>query len=155
MIELINFTKLSSSEKEMILEWRNDSSIRQWMFTQEPISLESHLSYIDSLPLRKDRIYFLVKQDNIAIGVIDFTNIDMLHKTAEIGLYAKPALKGVGTLLMQEIIHYAFQELKINRLISEVFEHNHAAIKLYKKFDFKEIEKRQEIIVMELKDENR
>ena len=155
MIELINFIELNYDEKLMVLEWRNHPSIKKWMFTKEPISLENHLNYIDSLSSRDDRVYFLVKNNEEAVGVIDLTDIDMLNKKAEIGLYVKPNLKGMGKLLMQRIITYAFNTLELSSLISEVFEENNSAIKLYKKFNFKEIDKRDNIIVMELKNENR
>ena len=137
----------------MVLAWRNAESIRKWMFTQEEITLESHLSYIDSLPHRQDRRYFLVKQNDEAIGVIDFTNIH--DNQADIGLYAKPNLRGVGNLLMQSIIDYGFKTLKVNLLISEVFETNEAAVKLYTKFGFKRIGQRETILIMELHNENR
>jgi len=154
-IELVNFIDLSYDEKIMVLEWRNHPNIRKWMFTQDPIALDNHLNYIDSLSLKKDREYFLVKQHNQAVGVIDFTNIDKKSLTVEFGLYAKPNLKGIGSLLMQEIVDYAFNTLKMQTLISEVFEENSLAIKLYKKFNFRSIIKKENIIVMELKNENR
>ena len=155
MIKLINFTELTSDAKIMVLEWRSHDNINQWMFNQEVISLRKHLDYIDALHSRKDRYYFLVKNDDEAIGVIDFADIDYKNKSANIGLYAKPELKGVGSLLMETIISYAFNALELDTLISEVFEENIPAIKLYKKFEFKETDKRENIIVMELKNENR
>ena len=155
MIKLLNFTQLTHDAKVMVLEWRNHPNINKWMFNQEPISLTKHLDYIDSLDLRKDRCYFLLKNDDKAIGVIDFTDIDYKNKSANIGLYSKPELKGVGSLLMETIISYAFNILKLDTLISEVFEENIPAINLYKKFEFKEINKRENIIIMELKNENR
>lgn len=150
---LISFTDLTLDEKKMVLAWRNHESIRKWMFTQEEITLEDHLNYIDSLPNRQDRRYFLVKQDNEAIGIIDFTNIH--DDQADIGLYAKPHLRGVGKLLMHSIIEYGFTTLKANRLISEVFETNEAAIQLYTKFGFEPIGKQETILTMELRNENR
>jgi UDP-4-amino-4,6-dideoxy-N-acetyl-beta-L-altrosamine N-acetyltransferase len=154
-IELVNFLDLSYDEKIMVLEWRNHPNIRKWMFTQDLIALDNHLNYIDSLSSKKDREYFLVKQHNQAVGVIDFTNIDKKRLTVEFGLYVKPNLKGIGSLLMQEIVDYAFNTLKMQTLISEVFEENSLAIKLYKKFNFRSIIKKENIIVMELKNENR
>lgn len=151
-VRLLNFTDLTLDEKKMVLAWRNAESIRKWMFTQEEITLENHLNYIDSLLNRQDRRYFLVKQNDKAIGVIDFTNIH--DNQADIGLYAKPNLRGVGNLLMQSIIDYGFKTLKVNRLISEVFETNEAAVKLYTKFGFKRIGQRETILIMELHNEN-
>ncbi len=154
-VELINFIDLSYDEKVEILSWRNHPNIRKWMFNKEPISLESHISYINLLKEKKDRVYFAVKQYGKFVGVISFTSIDLKNLKAEIGLYAKPTLKGVGKLLMQNILEYGFDKLKLKKLVSKVFEDNFSAIKLYKKFNFKKIDKNNSLIIMELKNENR
>ena len=82
-IELINFTNLSLEEKKMILEWRNHKDIRKWMYNRDIIGLSEHLSYIDSLASKKDRLYFIVKYRNEVIGVIDFTNIDHINNKTD------------------------------------------------------------------------
>jgi UDP-2,4-diacetamido-2,4,6-trideoxy-beta-L-altropyranose hydrolase/UDP-4-amino-4,6-dideoxy-N-acetyl-beta-L-altrosamine N-acetyltransferase len=148
--KLVNFTELSLHEKKMILEWRNSKEIRRWMYTDELISLKNHLSYIDSLDSREDRVYFLVKDGDRAIGVIDFTSIDYKKNQADIGLYARPNERGIGTTLMKIIIEYGF-----NILIAEVLKENHRAIRLYKKFGFIEKSRRDNMIIMERKHENR
>ena len=158
-IELTNFIDISLDEKKMVLEWRNHPNIRKWMFIQDIISLDKHLDYIESLERREDRAYFLIKKDSQAIGVIDFTNIDYESKRTEFGIYTDPSLKGVGNLLMESIIDYAFDVLKVKTLISEVFEDNIPAIKLYKRYDFKSVETKtmnmKNVIYMELENENR
>ncbi len=153
--KLINFIDLSLEDKKMVLEWRNHPTIRKWMLTKEEIPLENHLSYIDSLKTKSDRVYFLVKEQDKPIGVIDFTDIDLIQSKASIGIYAKPNLRGVGNLLMQEIINYGFVKLKLESLISEVFNSNDLAIQLYKRYGFKEIDRRDNMSIMELKNENR
>jgi len=158
-MELVNFINLSSDEKKMVLAWRNHPDIRKWMFTQETISLDNHLKYIESLNEREDRAYFLVKKDSQAIGIIDFTNIDHESKRTEFGIYSNPTLKSVGNFLMESIIDHAFNVLKVNTLISEVFEENIPAIKLYKRYNFRNIVTQKvndkNVIYMELKNENR
>jgi len=153
--KLINFTDLSLTDKKMVLEWRNHLSIRKWMFSKDKIALKEHLSYIELLKTKNDRTYFLVEEQERPIGVIDFTDIDLDKSQASIGIYSKPNLRGVGKILMQEILDYSFNKLKINILISEVFDNNYSAIKLYKGYGFKEVNKRDNIIIMELKNENR
>ncbi len=156
-IKLLNFFNLSLAEQKMILEWRNNPSVRKWMFGQEVIDLKSHINYISSLKNSEDKIYFLVRQFDNYLGVIDFTRITI--KSAHIGLYGNPDLKGVGTILMKYIIKYGFDKLNVKSLISEVFNYNQKAIKLYQKFNFKEIGRKvinnREVICMELKNENR
>jgi UDP-4-amino-4,6-dideoxy-N-acetyl-beta-L-altrosamine N-acetyltransferase len=150
-IELINFIDLSLEEKKMVLEWRNHNSIRRYMYNQEIISLENHLKYIESLKKSRDKRYFLVKREDSYLGVIDFTNIK--KDSCHFGLYSKPNLKGVGDTLLQTIIDYAFNNLKTQTLKLEVLESNIRAIKLYKRFKFKEIDIKNGYICMELKNE--
>jgi UDP-2,4-diacetamido-2,4,6-trideoxy-beta-L-altropyranose hydrolase len=154
-ITLINFINLSLVEKKMVLEWRNNINIRKWMLTKDLITLDGHLTYIESLAQKKDRLYFLVKKGNQPIGVIDFTDINQKNKTTKFGIYANPTLKQVGNLLMDSTIHYAFNILKSDTLIAKVFENNIRAITLYKKFNFKKIVYKntdnEHLIHMELK----
>jgi len=154
-ITLLNFTDLSLSDKKMILKWRNDPDIRQWMFSQEPIVLQDHLNYIDSLKQREDRLYFLVKKGAQPIGVIDFTDIDQQNKSTEFGIYANPDLKKVGTLLMDEMLRFAFKTLRIDTLVAKVFKNNTRAINLYMKYNFEAIDNKEvdtdHIIHLELK----
>ena len=158
-IELVDFIDLSLEEKKMVLKWRNHESIRQWMFTQDIINLEDHLNYIESLKERRDRLYFLVKQNSNPIGVIDFTGIDFKNRCSEFGIFANPKLKGMGRVLMKVILDYAFSVLKIDRLISEVLEDNQRAIQLYERYNFKNTDTKtvnqKRVIIMELKNENR
>jgi len=44
-IQLLNFIDLELKEKEMILEWRNHPDIRKWMYNQDEIKFEEHLSF--------------------------------------------------------------------------------------------------------------
>ena len=153
-IELINFINASLEEKKMILEWRNNPNIRKWMYNQKEISLDSHLSFIELLKTLKDKIYFLVKMDKEYIGVIYFNNIDYQDKSTYFGLYSNPKITGVGKILLKNIIDYAFNTLCMNTLKLEVFETNKKALNLYKKFNFKEIEKKiinnKKVVLMEL-----
>lgn len=135
--ELVDFTDLSSEEKNAVLAWRNHPDIRKWMLTKEPIPLKNHLAFIDSLRNRKDRLYFLVKYQGAAIGVIDFTEIDPTGKTAHFGLYTVPGTRGHGRRLMRSIINYGFKTMNLDALVAEVYKENEKALKLYEKFGFR------------------
>ncbi len=157
-IQLLNFIDLKLEEKEMILKWRNHSEIRKWMYNQDEIKLKEHLSFIDSLKSRKDKLYFLVKKEDEFIGVIDFTQL--VEKTSvHMGIYSNPNIKGNGKILLNKIINYSFNNLKVKRIFSEVFAENDKAHNLYKKFNFKDISEKivnnKKVICMELENENR
>lgn len=156
-IELINFTELSLETKKMVLEWRNHPNIKKWMYSHNDISLEDHLKFIETLKSTDDKLYFLVKNGDEYIGVIDFTSIN--DKSADIGIYSNPQKKGVGVLLMEVIINYSFESLKLNTIFAEVFFENKRAYRLYSKLGFREHNKKEvngkKVICMELKNENR
>lgn len=156
---LCNFTTLSKVQKQMILAWRNHEAVRAYMYNENAISEAEHFSFIESLKTREDRRYFLVQDEGIDIGVIDFNDIS--NASAVMGLYANPTLhqKGVGSLLMDAIVTYAFETLKVRILKAEVFEENTKAKALYEKFGFcekgRKIVNEKKVICMELSHEHR
>ena len=155
-VTLIDFVDMSLDEKKMVLSWRNHSEIKKWMYTDDNINLDSHLSFINSLRNIKEKQYMVVKKDNQYMGVIDFYNIDNSTKECEFGLYANPFEKiaGVGRVLEEICIKYAFEFLKLTKLKLEVFEDNKKARNLYKKYMFQEVGEKmindKKVICMEL-----
>jgi len=155
-VTLIDFVDLSLKEKVMILEWRNNGEIKKWMYTTDDIMLESHLNFIENLLNFMNKQYMVVKKDDKYIGVVDFYNINKSTKECEYGLYANPFEKiaGVGRILEETCIKYAFEFLKLTKIKLEVFEENEKARNLYKKYKFQEVDKKmindKKIICMEL-----
>ena len=160
VINLINFIDMSPFEKEMVLEWRNHTSIRAWMIHQEAISLQAHIAFIESLKKMENRHYFLVKKGEQYIGVVDFTDINMMQHTTECGLYANPIkrVENAGKILLETAIEYAFNILKIEKIYLELFATNTKALKLYERYHFEKsghkVLDAKEIICMELHSEN-
>ncbi|DAB35128.1 MAG TPA: UDP-4-amino-4,6-dideoxy-N-acetyl-beta-L-altrosamine N-acetyltransferase [Sulfurospirillum sp. UBA12182] len=150
---LTSFTKLPLNKLEMILDWRNNPTIKNNMYTKECITLEEHLKFVKSLQNSTEKKYFLVSNDNFDIGVIYFTSISKL--SCYMGIYANPNQKGVGELLMQEIIKYGFNTLSCQAIKAEVYKNNQRAIKLYEAFGFTTISQSKNLLKMELKNENR
>ncbi|EAJ2879878.1 UDP-4-amino-4,6-dideoxy-N-acetyl-beta-L-altrosamine N-acetyltransferase [Campylobacter coli] len=133
MTYLKDFTDLDKKEILLVWQWRNDEKISQFMKTKH-IDFQEHLNFIIALKKDQTKKYFLVFKDDKAIGVIDFINIT--QDSCEFGLYAKPNLKGVGQILMQEIKKYAFEILKIKELKACAFKQNKKALDLYLKNGF-------------------
>lgn len=152
-VRLLDFTTLDKERLTTVLAWRNHSDIRRWMLSDDEISLENHLYFVESLKNRADKRYFLVQQEDTYIGVIDFT--DITQTSAEIGIYANPNMRGVGEALMNALVEYGFSTLGVEILIASVFADNDRAKHLYEKFDFTETARRfykgREMIIMERK----
>lgn len=148
MPENINFINLNEKEIHLVLSWRNNQDIRKWMYNQNEISLKDHLAFIQKLKTDSKKDYFLIKDENEYLGVVDL-NDDYL------GIYANPNKKRVGDILLQQIIDFAFKAKKLKILKAIVYEKNLSAIKLYERFGFITQSKKDEMLMMELKNENR
>ncbi|EAC1619367.1 UDP-4-amino-4,6-dideoxy-N-acetyl-beta-L-altrosamine N-acetyltransferase [Campylobacter jejuni] len=133
MIIYKDFITLNLDKLKLVWQWRNDESVGQFMLNKS-IKFEEHLNFIEQLKTSKDKKYFLLFKENQAFGVIYFNNIT--NQTCEFGLYAKPNLKGVGQILMNEIKKYAFEILKVDTLKAYVFKDNRKALKLYQQNHF-------------------
>ena len=156
-----NFVFLSYSEKRMVLKWRNHNNVRIWMYNKNLIDEISHVRFIESLENNSMNEYLLVAKDKQNIGVIYFNNINQNVKECEFGLYKNPfdCSRGLGKVLIDVALKYAFEILKVKRVYLEVFSSNVRAIHLYRQYTFREYGKKvidnKEVICMELKDDNR
>jgi len=138
--DLVNFLSLTDNELEAIRRWRNTESIRKWMYTDRIITEEEHKQFVNSLKHSEDKAYWLVKQDDLKIGVLYFININFRHRRAYFGIYANPEerVAGAGRILDNLAKKVAFDVLNLHTLKLEVIEDNIHVINLHKKQGFKE-----------------
>lgn len=143
----------------MILNWRNNPNIKKWMYNNNDISKEEHYYFIDNLKSDTTKLYFLLKKENVNIGVIDFYELD--KEDIYYGFYGNPeaTIMGIGRILEEVCLDYAFNKLKVKKLKLEVFEENIYVRNLHKKYKFKESGEKyinnKKVICMELENENR
>jgi UDP-2,4-diacetamido-2,4,6-trideoxy-beta-L-altropyranose hydrolase/UDP-4-amino-4,6-dideoxy-N-acetyl-beta-L-altrosamine N-acetyltransferase len=140
-VDLCNYVNLNENDKILALSMRNHPEIKKWMHNQDSISNATHCEFVKSLENKIDRRYYLVKQNNIIIGSINFSEIN-LYNSVEFGIYTNPflQLKGAGRLLESAASQYAFIELNVKIIKLEVFSDNERAIHFYNKCGFKLID---------------
>ena len=155
-IILCNYTNLNRNDISLALEMRNHEKIRAWMYHQNLILKDEHLNFIANLETDTEKRYFLVKQKDAVIGSINFSKI-RYGSSVDFGIYINPFIKtkGLGILLESAASDYAFNELDVEKINLEVFEHNKKAINFYKRCGFNFINSTiiedQTIICMEKK----
>lgn len=134
--EFLNFSKLLPSEKSLVLEWRNHDNIRRWMYNQEIVSLEDHLSFINKLPDDNTKCYFMVKRDGIPIGV--FSIINIYNGSGEWGYYLAPDLhnKSLSVEFYYAVLTFCFEYIRLEQLIGYALESNKSANSLNTLFGF-------------------
>lgn len=135
MIYFKNFIDLNDDEISQIYQARTHQNIVKFSGGGE-FSFEDHLNFIKSLASKNDKKYFMIYDESKFIGVINFTNIT--KQNAEFGIYKNPALtdKGIGSILMQEMLNYAKFTLNLSQIKAICLKTNQIAFNLYKKFGF-------------------
>ena len=145
MIWLKDFTKLDNSEILAVFHARKSPDVAR--FSRSDFSFETHQNFIKYLKYQDDKKYFMVYDDNDFIGVISY--ICIANGAAEFGIYKSPAASSVGRILMQKMLEFAKNELKLPRIRGRVLENNEKAIVLYEKFGFARIGHDGDIIHVE------
>lgn len=138
-IKKIQIIPLSHDDLNMILEWRNAPGVRSNMYTSHEISFEEHCVWFKKLKDDTTKAYFIAQFNGAPVGVIGFSEINVVTGIATWAFYASPtAPRGSGSLMEYSALEYAFNELKLHKLRCEVLGFNQTVVKLHKKFGFVE-----------------
>jgi UDP-4-amino-4,6-dideoxy-N-acetyl-beta-L-altrosamine N-acetyltransferase len=131
-----NFTSLSPDEKELVWKWRNHEAIRKWMYNTSVIPFENHLAFIEKLKTDTVKTYFLVKRDNLPLGVISITLVE--DRVVDLGFYLGPEYlhKKLSVEFYYHVLEYLFEALHFHKVIGYVLVENNAAISLYELFGY-------------------
>lgn len=136
--ERAKLKEIDESDLPLILNWRNQESIREVMFNSDMILWEQHSQWFNKLRKSDSAISKVFYFDDIPYGVLNITQIDPVNNTCEWGFYigSLTAPKGMGTILGYTALNYIFQELHIRKLSAQVFEFNNKSINCHNKMGF-------------------
>lgn len=132
-----NYVTLSFEHLVMVLECRNHPDVRKWMFTNEPITLENHLQYVDTLKQIRTKFYWAVYSGDNYIGSVDITDINTQEQSCVWGFFLNPIYIGTGKgidvdfVTLKLLFDVGFETVK-----GEVNVNNQAALNLHKLFGY-------------------
>ncbi len=139
-LEFIPIAEVPVDVQRLVLSWRNSPDIRSKMLNQRIISWEEHLSWTKQQMIEfPNCIAKVAYEGQNPFGVISLNKIDREQKHSDWGMYiGNPAFrgKGLGTLLLEEIIRWGFQDLGLFKLYTSVLANNVRALSLYLKRGF-------------------
>lgn len=112
--------------------WRNQDFVRKWMFHQEMINEEEHLSWISSIKKDSSRDVYVFYLDDEPLGIYQYRVFDD-GITIEVGNYLineSYIELGYGTILVYAFSQIAYKVLGFKKMYSEVLETNRKVLKL-------------------------
>lgn len=151
MLEGKNVTlrPIDRKDTDKIIYWRNQSFVRERFIYQEPFTKESHEKWLKQMVNTGRVQQFIIcskcseneQRKILPIGSIYLKDIDLRNGKAEFGIFIgekKSLGKGYGTEAAKILLNYAFQDLKLHKVMLRVFASNKRALKCYKKVGFEE-----------------
>lgn len=120
----------------------NRAYLRQWLpWVDSTLTIGDSRSFIeDSLAQysQGENVVAAIWCENKIVGCIGLNNINVMHHKAEIGYWISRSHQGKGiiTRACRQLINYAFDELKINRIEILVAEKNHRSRSVAERLHF-------------------
>ena len=139
-----NKVYLSSIERaslETLRNWRNNEDLRSYFREYREISCDMQNMWYEKRVLNNDhQIDFEIRKlsDQKLIGHCSLNYINWINRTAEFGIYVgdeNEKGKGFGSEALRLLIKYGFEEINLNKIWCEVYEHNQA-MGIYKHIGF-------------------
>lgn len=130
---------LQQEDLPMVRAWRNDESIREYMFTDHFITEREHLCWFFKAFNDKTVKHFICEIDDEPIGYVNFVDINTEFKRAYWGFYLNPLVEvciTAGVLMEFCAIEYAFKELQLHKLCCEVLSSNPRVLAMHQKMGF-------------------
>ncbi len=127
----ITMRRLTKDKIEMLRQWRNDPKIRQYMLYQDYITPEMQEKWFDRIN-NDNNLYLIIEEDSKDVGLINVKDIDYTNATGEGGIFIyEDRLLNTDFAYRAHILlfDYAFNELRLNGIISEIQPTNMRALR--------------------------
>lgn len=141
--EKIVLRAIEEKDRDMFLELINDSETEKMIGGKSlPVSSFEQEQWIKNQINDNSNIRFVItkKGDDEGIGTIILSDVDYINGTAQVHIKLTKQNgrgQGYGTDALKAIVSYAFYELRLNCIYSEVLSYNSISQKLFEKCNFK------------------
>ena len=130
---------LEEKDVPFMLEWMHDNEINCNFQTDFASStMDSVLNFIKNSFDEKNQNFAIADENDEYLGTISLKNVSYKNSNAEYAIVMRKKAQGTGAAMAatQELLKYAFEELKFHKLYLNVLEENVRAQKLYEKCGF-------------------
>lgn len=150
--ENISFIEVSESLISDYLNMVNDAEhVGKLIGRTEPVTEEKERKWIRKKLEEKAPVFTMIeKKKGEFIGNIELMDANGIEAELGIAITCKKQDLGYGTEAIQAIIAYGKDTLKLKRIFLKAFPDNHRAIHVYEKCGFREYDRTEEDVFMEI-----
>lgn len=131
--------RLEDKDAPFMLEWMHDDTVNcNFRYPFSEMTLDKAEAFIRESFNEKNQHFAIVDDNDEYLGTISLKNISLQDSNAEYAIVTRKKAQGTGAAMQatQELIQYAFEELKLHKLYLNVLEENGRARKFYEKCGF-------------------
>lgn len=143
-MDTVYLRAIETEDYKTTYQWRNDDEISSMVGGQKYfVSLEKEKKWVESIMGDNSSIRLMVclKESNKPIGMVTLADVNYINRSAHshilIGDKAEWG-KGYGTIALQQLLTYAFEEMGLHRIEAMVLETNIGSVKMHKKCGYSE-----------------
>ncbi len=155
-LKLVNIIEVNSHDNLILLDIRNETNIRNNMFSKDIISKNQHLKWVKDLSNSNYKKVFCIYANDVVIGALGYTQIETSIDSCSWSFYIseKSRILGLAPYLEFSFLDYLFYKQNLAIVYADVLRSNQLIFNLHKKFGF-EIVTQQEYNANNSKDFNR
>ena len=125
-----NFTDLTESESDEVLQGRNDEQVRRWMASDRFISLEEHRNFIASLKICSTQLYFRVERRSRFAGVYSLTELRNQSAVGGFWITTHARERLLGLSVVFNSISFVFKNYTIEKIRGYQLSENRSVARL-------------------------
>jgi RimJ/RimL family protein N-acetyltransferase len=136
----VTLRTLEEEDVEFVRDGVNHPSVWKSVGGQStPTNRLLEQSFFEELSRDDDAVAFVVTDDETRVGVVELQPIDWEKGVAEVAIWIDAARQGQGyaTEALQITVDYAFDQLRLHKVRTEVFDFNEASRLLMDRVGFK------------------
>nr|WP_298686124.1 UDP-4-amino-4,6-dideoxy-N-acetyl-beta-L-altrosamine N-acetyltransferase [uncultured Dongia sp.] len=136
---MITLRPVEPGDSEKLFRWRNLPEIAKNMHTDHEISQEEHDAWFASAITNKTRKYWIIKRNDIDIGLVNIYDISPENGRCYWAIYIGEMVeRGVGTGAFVEVLllDHVFLDLGFHNLCCEVLTDNERGVRQHVKYGF-------------------
>ncbi len=135
-ISFVDYTRLPETLHRLLLDARNDSSVRMQMDSTEEIPWESHCRFVNNLRENDSKRYWAVFENGALIGAVNIHHLD--DYKVERGIYVMPALLGRSYgRKIEEVTEKYLKSLGIRAIDAKVLHSNSRSLSFHYKIGYR------------------
>lgn len=136
----VTLRTIEEEDVEFLRDAINDPEVRKGLTVARPLNAEQEREYFEERVSSDEDVYLAICVDGEITGTIGLSDIDQRAGKCEIGIWLAPEFhgRGYGTEASRLLTQYAFDELRMHRVLARVLATNEASARVWEKLGFEE-----------------